>query len=52
MEQIFMESLESHREEVIIWRLCYVVSHGKKITFRQIPKKVVWPIQGTILFTQ
>jgi hypothetical protein len=33
VEQIFVESIETHREKVPIWRLCYVVSQGKKITF-------------------
>jgi hypothetical protein len=37
MEQIFVESIETHREKVPIWRLCYVVSQGKeKVTFGQI----------------
>jgi hypothetical protein len=35
MEQISMESIETHREEVPIWKLCYVVSQGRKVTFGQ-----------------
>jgi hypothetical protein len=32
MEQIYVESIEKHREEVHVWRLCFVVSQGKKYT--------------------
>jgi hypothetical protein len=52
MEQIFVESIETHKEEVPIWGLCYVVSQGRKITFGKFLKKMVWSIQGIILFSQ
>ncbi len=40
MEQIFVESTKTHREEVPIWRLCSMVSQGRKVTSRQIQKKI------------
>jgi hypothetical protein len=43
---------KKHKEEVPIWKLRYVVSQGKKITYGQIFKKMVWPIQSIVLFTQ
>jgi hypothetical protein len=53
MEHISMESIETHRKEVPIWKLCFVVSQGKKNTSKQIQEKMVWPIrQGIILVTQ
>jgi hypothetical protein len=52
MEQIFVESIEKHKKEVPIWRLCFMVSQGRKGASRQIQEKMVWSIQGTILFTQ
>jgi hypothetical protein len=50
MEQIFVESTETHREKNSIWRLCFVVSQGRKDTIGQIQEKMVWPIHGIILF--
>jgi hypothetical protein len=47
-----VESKETHKEEVPIWRLCSVVFQGRKITSGQIEEKMVWPIQGIVLFTQ
>jgi hypothetical protein len=44
-EHIFVESIEKHSEEVSIWRLCFMVSQGKKNTFGQIQEKMVWFIQ-------
>jgi len=44
MEQIFVESTETHREKVQIWRLCFVVSQGKKDALGQIQEKMVWSI--------
>jgi hypothetical protein len=52
MEQISVKSIEKHIEEVSIWRLCFMVSQGRKDTFGQIQENMVWSIQGTILFTQ
>ncbi len=52
MEQIFVESTKKHREEISIWKLCFVVSQGRKDTIGQVQEKMVWSIQGTILFTQ
>jgi hypothetical protein len=31
-----VESIETHREEVSIWKLCSMVSQGKKDSFGQI----------------
>jgi hypothetical protein len=33
---IFVELIEKHKEEVSIWRLCFMVSQGRKDTPRQI----------------
>jgi hypothetical protein len=52
MEQIYVESIETRREKVPILRLCSLVSQGRKYTYGQIQEKMVWSIQGTILFTQ
>jgi hypothetical protein len=52
MEHISMELIKTHREKVPIWRLCYVVSQRRKVTFGQIQEKMVWPIQGIVLLTQ
>jgi hypothetical protein len=48
----FVESIETHRENFPIWKLCYLVSQGRKDTFGKIQEKMVWFIQGTILLTQ
>jgi hypothetical protein len=48
--QIFVESTKKHIEKAPIWRLCFVVSQGRKDTPKQIQKKMVWSIQGIILF--
>jgi hypothetical protein len=45
-----VESTEKHRKEVPIWRLCFMVSQRRKDTSRQLQEKMVWSIQGTILF--
>jgi hypothetical protein len=34
------------------WKLCFMVSQGKKNTYGKIQGKMVWPIQDTMLFTQ
>jgi hypothetical protein len=52
MEQICVESIEKHREEVSIWRLCFMVSQGRKDTHGQIQEKLVWSIHGIVLLTQ
>jgi hypothetical protein len=52
MEPIFVESIEKHREKNSIWRLCVMVSQGRKYTPAQIQEKLVWSIKGIILFTQ
>jgi hypothetical protein len=41
VEQIFVELTKTHREEVPIWRLCFVVSQGRKDTLGQIQEKMV-----------
>jgi hypothetical protein len=41
MEQIFVEPTKTYREEVSIWRLCFVVSRGRKDTLGQIQEKMV-----------
>jgi hypothetical protein len=39
-----VESLEKQREEVSIWRLCFMVSQGKKNTLEKIQENMVWSI--------
>ncbi len=39
MEQISMESTKTHQKKGSIWRLCFVVSQGRKNTLRQIQEK-------------
>jgi hypothetical protein len=43
---------KKHKEEILIWRLCFMVSYGRKNTFGQIQEKMVWSIHGIVLFTQ
>jgi len=35
MELISLELIKTHREEIPIWKLCFVVSQGKKNTLAQ-----------------
>ncbi len=44
MEHIYMEAMETHKEKIPIWKLCYVVSQGRKYTYGQILEKMVWHI--------
>jgi hypothetical protein len=39
-------------EEVPIWRLCFMVSQGRKYTFGKFQENMVWSIQGTTLLAQ
>jgi hypothetical protein len=41
VEQIYVELTEKHKKEVPIWRLCFMVSQGRKNTSRQIQEKMV-----------
>jgi hypothetical protein len=38
-----VESTKTHKEEVPIWRLCSMVSQGKKYKFGQIQEKYCLP---------
>jgi hypothetical protein len=46
-----MESTKKHKEEIPTWKLCFMVSLGRKNTLGQVQEKMVWSIQGTILLT-
>jgi len=35
MELISLELIKTHRKEIPIWKLCFVVSQGKKNTLGQ-----------------
>jgi hypothetical protein len=39
MDQISMELAKTHKEEVLIWKLCYVVSQRKKTHLGKFKKK-------------
>ncbi len=52
MEQISMQSIRKHIEEIPIWRLCFMVSQRIKYTLGQIQEKMVWSIHGILLITQ
>jgi hypothetical protein len=44
MDLIFVELTKKHKDEVSIWRSCFVVSQGRKDTHEQVQKKMVWSI--------
>ncbi len=45
MEHIYVKSIQTHKKNVPIWKLCYMVSQGRKNTSRKIQNKMVWLIQ-------
>jgi hypothetical protein len=47
-----MESTTEHRKKKLFWKLCFLVSQGRKDTSRQIQEKRVWLILGIVLHTQ
>jgi hypothetical protein len=45
MEQIFVESIETHKEEVPIWKLCFVVPKGGNDTPGKFKKRWFGPFR-------
>ncbi len=41
MDHIYVESTKKHKEEVSIWRLCFMVAQGRKDTHGKIQEKMV-----------
>jgi len=45
VEYIFIESAKKHRKEVLIWRLCFMVSEGRKTHLGKSEKRWFGPFK-------